>query len=277
MNDIIEVIGKSLVQHGKNSDRVYLMKLCSEDYPCIINDIYNLAHEKSYSKIFIKVPGWAQEGFESAGYTVEACIPHFYNGKQDGLFMALYLDPKRKEKSNAALIDEIISLAKNAAPLQAAPKRNQNYHLANLGLEDAEDISQIYKRVFETYPFPIHNPAYIKDTMNDNVVYFGIRDKGQLIAVSSSEMDIKSQNVEMTDFATLPEYRSQGLASSLLYEMENAMRQRGIMTAYTIARAVSHGMNITFAKHNYIYSGTLINNTDISGEIESMNVWYKAL
>lgn len=277
MNDIIEVIGKSLVQHGKNSDRVYLMKLCSEDYPCIINDIYNLAHEKSYSKIFIKVPKWAQEGFESAGYTVEACIPHFYNGKQDGLFMALYLDPKRKEKSNAALIDEIISLAKNAAPYQAAPKRNQDYQLANLGIEDAEDISQIYKRVFETYPFPIHNPAYIKDTMNDNVVYFGIRDKGQLIAVSSSEMDIKSQNVEMTDFATLPEYRSQGLASSLLYEMENAMRQRGIMTAYTIARAVSHGMNITFAKHNYIYSGTLINNTDISGEIESMNVWYKAL
>jgi putative beta-lysine N-acetyltransferase len=149
--------------------------------------------------------------------------------------------------------------------------------MAVLGLEDTEDISQIYKRVFKTYPFPIHNPAYIEETMNDNVVYFGIRDKGQLIAVSSCEMDMKSQNVEMTDFATLPEYRSQGLASSLLYEMENAMRQRGIMTAYTIARAVSHGMNITFAKHNYTFSGTLINNTDISGEIESMNVWYKAL
>lgn len=277
MNDIIEVIGKSLVQHGKNSDRVYLMKLCREDYPCIISDIYNLACANNYSKIFIKVPEWAQEGFESAGYVIEACIPYFYNGQQDGLFMALFLDPVRKEKSNSALIEEIISLTKSISPLQAAPKLNQNYDFVNLGVKDVEDISQIYKRVFKTYPFPIHNPAYIEETMNDNVIYFGVCYEGQLIAVSSSEMDTKAQNVEMTDFATLPEHRSQGLASSLLFEMENAMRKRDMITAYTIARAVSHGMNITFAKHNYTYSGTLVNNTDISGEIESMNVWYKAL
>lgn len=277
MNDTIEVIGKSLVQHGKNSDRVYLMKLCREDYPGIINDIYNLACANNYSKIFIKVPKWAQEGFELAGYMVESCIPCFYNGQQDGLFMAMFLDTLRKEKSNSTLIEEIISITKNISPLQAAPKLHQNYHFTDLGLKDVEDISQIYKRVFKTYPFPIHNPAYIKETMNNNVMYFGVHHEDQLIAVSSSEMDTKAQNVEMTDFATLPEHRSQGLASSLLYEMENAMRERDMITAYTIARAVSHGMNITFAKHNYTYSGTLINNTDISGEIESMNVWYKAL
>ncbi|MDD4047577.1 MAG: putative beta-lysine N-acetyltransferase, partial [Clostridia bacterium] len=39
----------------------------------------------------------------------------------------------------------------------------------------------------------------------------------------------------------------------------------------------SYGMNISFAKHRYQYCGTLINNTNISGSIESMNVWYKAL
>jgi len=36
-------------------------------------------------------------------------------------------------------------------------------------------------------------------------------------------------------------------------------------------------MNITFARNNYSFAGTLINNTNISGQIESMNVWYKAL
>jgi hypothetical protein len=44
---------------------------------------------------------------------------------------------------------------------------------------------------------------------------------------------------------------------------------------FTIARARSTGMNVTFAKNGYSFAGTLINNTNISGRIESMNVWYK--
>jgi len=47
--------------------------------------------------------------------------------------------------------------------------------------------------------------------------------------------------------------------------------------AYTIARALSAGMNVTFARAGYDYGGTLTNNTNICGQIESMNVWYKPL
>jgi beta-lysine N6-acetyltransferase len=36
-------------------------------------------------------------------------------------------------------------------------------------------------------------------------------------------------------------------------------------------------MNKTFLKFDYCYSGTLINNTNIAGSIESMNVYYKHL
>jgi len=36
-------------------------------------------------------------------------------------------------------------------------------------------------------------------------------------------------------------------------------------------------MNITFSRMGYRYSGTLLNNTNISGRLESMNVWYKFL
>jgi hypothetical protein len=36
-------------------------------------------------------------------------------------------------------------------------------------------------------------------------------------------------------------------------------------------------MNITFAKAGYAYGGRLHNNTNIAGNIESMNVWYKSL
>jgi hypothetical protein len=63
----------------------------------------------------------------------------------------------------------------------------------------------------------------------------------------------------------------------LLASLEDELRERGILTAYTIARAISPGMNITFAKAGYTYGGRLHNNTHIAGTIESMNVWYKSL
>ncbi|MFW5803052.1 MAG: hypothetical protein ACOCWJ_03955 [Verrucomicrobiota bacterium] len=55
------------------------------------------------------------------------------------------------------------------------------------------------------------------------------------------------------------------------------MTQRGLRTAYTIARALSPGMNITVARCGYTFAGTLTNNTNISGQIESMNIWHKSL
>lgn len=113
--------------------------------------------------------------------------------------------------------------------------------------------------------------------MDENVIYHGIWKEDELVALSSAEIDAGGENVEMTDFATRPDFRSQGLATYLLDKMEEDVRSRGIRTAYTIARAYSYGMNITFAKHGYCFAGTLTNNTQIFGQLESMNVWYKPL
>jgi len=143
--------------------------------------------------------------------------------------------------------------------------------------DDAERMSKLYKKVFSSYPFPIDDPRHIIDTMLDNISYFGIEINNEFVSLSSAEMDTVSKNVEMTDFATLPEFRGNNFASLLLKFMENQMRSCGIQTAYTIARAISPAMNITFGKASYKYGGRLINNTNISGQIESMNVWYKQL
>ena len=113
--------------------------------------------------------------------------------------------------------------------------------------------------------------------MDSHIQYFYVADDEKIIAVSSAEMDASAENVEMTDFATLPDYRGKGLAQWLLGYMEEQMARRGIRTAYTIARALSAGMNVTFARGGYEYGGTLTNNTNICGAIESMNVWYKSL
>lgn len=276
MYDKIEKLGKSVFQHGKSNDRIYLMKLSWEDFPQIIEQLDTLAADHHYSKIFAKVPLGAKEAFESNGYTSEAQIPAFYNGQEDVFFMAKYPDPMRGENTHQELTEEIIRTAKNTVS-KTIGELDSRFSFSVLNKDDIQELAVIYQTVFETYPFPIHDPDYLAETMEEHIIYFGIRENGRLIAVSSCETDLIAKNVEMTDFATLPDYRSQGLASFLLAGMEREMKKRGFLTAYTIARAVSYGMNITFAKNHYIFSGTLINNTNISGGLENMNVWYKKL
>jgi putative beta-lysine N-acetyltransferase len=79
----------------------------------------------------------------------------------------------------------------------------------------------------------------------------------------------------MTDFATLPPHRKQGLARALLAHMDRCAADAGVRVSFTIARALSFGMNITFRRRGYRFGGTLINNTQIAGSLESMNVWYR--
>jgi hypothetical protein len=59
--------------------------------------------------------------------------------------------------------------------------------------------------------------------------------------------------------------------------MEKEMDKKGILTLYTIARAASYGMNTVFARLGYEFTGKLVQNTNISGNLENMNVWYKRI
>ena len=151
------------------------------------------------------------------------------------------------------------------------------WSVRKLDPSDARHAVAIYRVVFATYPFPIHDESYILKTMRENVAYYGIYHDLGLAALASAEMDPPRQYVEMTDFATLPDYRGQHLAEHLLRRMETEVAQRSIITSFTIARARSVGMNLTFARCGYTFAGTLYNNTNISGGIESMNVWHRRL
>ena len=274
--DRVETLGCSLVQHGRANDRVYLMKLADADYPAIIDRLTNLARKEDYTKIIAKVPEHCSAGFNNAGFEAEAQVPGFYRGSEDGFFMAKYFDDERAVASNDDKIDRVIERATQTPP--AVPgELDDTYQCRSLTPDDANQLAALYRNVFETYPFPIRDPGFLAEAMAGETVFFGIFHDGELAAASSCEMDSASLNVEMTDFATRPDFRAQGLASSLLSEMGREMSSRGIKTAYTIARSVSYGMNITFAKLRYALAGTLINNTDISGSLESMNVWYKPL
>ncbi|MDY0227067.1 MAG: putative beta-lysine N-acetyltransferase [Desulfomicrobium apsheronum] len=267
----------ALLQHGPASDRVYLMKLASPDVPRIIRFMEQLASTNGYTKLFAKVPGPAEGWFRAQGFKVEARVPNMFNGSQDGCFMAKYPKRERSVIRSPKLVQDVLSTAREQS-VQNGRTLPEGWTIAVMKPEDAKAMAGLYRRVFETYPFPIDDEGYLLSTMDSHVRYFGVRDtEGNLTALASAEMDCTSGNVEMTDFATLPENRGKGLACILLAHMEKEMARAGIDTAYTIARAHATGMNIVFARQGYSFAGTLPNNTQIKGDLESMNVWYKPL
>jgi putative beta-lysine N-acetyltransferase len=277
MTDTMETLGRSIIQHGKLSDRIYLMKLAREDGPGILEPLNRLARDLGYSKIFAKVPESFLPDFQGNGFEVEARVPGFFGGEEAGCFLGKFLDPRRRENSDSETIENVLAAAREKSGSEKNPKLPEGMGWRLCGPEDAEEMARVYKTVFETYPFPIHRPGYLKETMETHVVYFAVTSGSRIVSLSSSEIAMEDLNVEMTDFATLPRFRRRNLATFLLTVMDEEMGRRGLKVGYTIARALSYGMNITFSKVDYRYGGTLLNNTAIAGHLESMNVWYKPL
>lgn len=278
MYDSIEKIGESYIQHGKYNDRIYLMKLSQKDMHTIVPELNALAEKNDYGKIFVKIPIWATFDFSREGFIKEAFIPDFYSHGSGAYFMARY--PKAERGQQAAeekeKICSIVDLAKSKA------KSNKKslppgYKITAIKENHIKQLAALYSRVFKSYPFPIFDSGYLLETMQSHVDYFGVFKDDQLVSASSAEKDMTNRNAEMTDFATHPDFSGNNFSLFLLKLMELEMKNQNIKTVYTIARAYSHSMNITFARNSYEFGGTLINNSNIFGGLENMNVWYKRL
>ena len=275
IHDKVERMGDSLIQHGKLNNRIYLLKYGNDDPAHLLSELEDLALKEHYSKIFMKIPAHNAPVFISGGYKVEAFIPRFYNYAEDAFFLSKFFDPLREKPPINKLLKLSEILSRDFQ--YAKPAKSKKFMIRRLQPGDAKELSSLYTKVFKTYPFPVHDEKYILKTMHGNIVYYGAFLEDQLMGVSSSEMYLDEANAEMTDFAVLPEMRGNKIALLLLSTMEKDMSALGIKIVYTIARLSSIPMNVTFLKRGYKYAGTLINNTNISGKIESMNVLYNYL
>jgi putative beta-lysine N-acetyltransferase len=278
MNDKIEKLScGSVIQHGPYNDRIYLLKASNKDLYSLPSKLIGQAIKKGYGKIFVKVNEIQSLPFLSEKFIIEARIPGMYPKDREGLFLVYYLKQERKEEADRQLYEKNLQLAREKQDGKLRILNSRQFALRTCTEKDVPVMKEIYKTVFPTYPFPIHEERYLLKTMNENVDYFCVVSEGKIVALSSAEKDEENDYAEMTDFATLPEWRGNGLAVHLLNKMERSIKGEGYQTAFTIARSASAGMNITFAKAGYAYGGRLKNNTNISGKIESMNVWYKKL
>jgi len=276
-SDSVIKYGKSILQHGPFNNRVYIIKLAQDDLPEIIGFADDLVEKEGYTKIVGKVPASSADLFIRAGYVIEASIPSYFQGKDEAVFIAKYFDLDRSKAVNAKELTEIREAAQEHTGRKEGISLPTGFTLRPARTEDAENLAYLFRNVFPTYPFPITDPAYIRTTMQDNVRYFVIKEGDKIAAASSCEVDNESLTAEMTDFAADPPFRGRGFARILLSEMEKTMQKEGIITGFTIARSVSLPMNAVFADAGYRFGGMLPNNTNISGSIESMNIWYKKL
>ena len=250
----IEKIGKSLIQHGKGNDRVYVMKLYAEDLSGVLERTHSLCREEGYSKVFAKVPESLAGGFLDRGFEKEAEISRLYCGRERGLFLGKFLNRERKDSREKRRIDQVKAIAGAKVTARTAPALPAGCRLRKLDAGDAE---------------------YLKMTMGDNTEYAGVFLGNELVSIASAEKSPEYLNAEMTDFATSRGNRGNSFSLIILRFLEERLAACGYKTLYTIARALSAPMNVTFKKAGYKYSGTLVNNTDIAGAIESMNVWYR--
>ncbi len=282
---IVEIEGGRL-QHGRENDRVYIMSLEPERAAAVVEAAEALAQEHGYSKIFAKVSACCRDFLRARDYLEEASIPSLGQGAEkigEVVFMSRFLNDRRACDHDREERLRILHLAEEKAAASreqdGADKLPEGFVWRVCDKSACGAMAGLYRRVFASYPFPIHDPQYLAETMDTHVIYFGVWESagGRLAALSSAETDRAKGMVEMTDFATDPEYRGQGFGVFLLRRMEESMREHKLPVAYTIARAISPGMNIVFAKLGYRYGGTLINNTDICGRLESMNIWHKHL
>ena len=274
--DLIIKTEYGLIQHGKENDRVYLIKLPPDaDVQKTVNYIEKLCMENSYGKSFIKIRSAQLPLFLLNGYRQEAYIPRYFKGEEDCILASRYFNAQRLKFSEKR---ELLALSKMLYTGKTPDKKkdkDNSFAAVKAEISDSEELSVLYGMIFKNYPFPVQNPLYIKETMESHVDYFIIKDRNKIIGAASAEKDLSEMNAEITDFAVSPEYRGKNLSAILLEAVEKHLAEEGIKTFYTIARLNSIPMNRTFFRGKYTYTGTLINNTNISSGIESMNIWYR--
>ncbi len=256
--------------------RLKVVDYDATDYTAMIRRLAWLAEANDFDKIFVKADKEDFQKFLSHGYMMEGILRYYFRGK-DAYVLSRFSSDKRVRSSDlleeAQLIEDLIYSSEPGHIHQLDPE----IEIVRANEDQIPLLAAIYRSVFETYPSPLTNPDYIKSTMDRNLIYRLAMRGDTALAAASADMDRKHLNAEMTDCATVPEAQGKGLMQHLLLHLEQDLIDEGILTAYTLARGMSVGMNRSFFKLGYEFSGRLVNNCDIFGQFEDMNIWVKRL
>jgi beta-lysine N6-acetyltransferase len=238
----------------------------------LAENLIAVARHNGLSKIWIwalpaDVPDFLRRGFRIEG--------HLFKGPENEFVISLayYLNPARGYSPHLWLEDEILkSVLSTPVVLRSLPR---NIEVGRLNNTHAEQVSQLLRNVVSGYPSPIENPQYFRSMMNNNCIFAGAVQRGQLVSVAAAYLDPRLGRCEMTDCATLKGFRGYSLTEKLLLILAKEVNRRGRYTLYSLTRAQSTAMNRVFYKLGYQYRGRLIKNRQLAGSFQDMNLWMK--
>lgn len=216
----------------------------------------------------------SSEIFSDAGFKSEGKIDGFFKGK-DALCMSYFITSSREVCTNFVEKNSLVKKCSDVRNTFITRHSNLNYTIRNANKNDIKEMIKLFSTVFSTYPSPIYDEEFLRETMNKKVLYKVAIYDGKIISTASADMDLENLNAEITDCATYPAYGGNGALSNIIHSLECDLKARGFMTLYSLSRAINPSINYVLSKHNYTFTGRMVNNCHICGTYEDMNIWVK--
>ncbi|MBA2661003.1 MAG: putative beta-lysine N-acetyltransferase [Bradymonadaceae bacterium] len=259
------------------NDRLKILDYEASDYRAMVERVNWLAAENDFEKIFWKAAEKDWRKFLTFGYQLEGILKYYFEGK-DAYVMSKFRTTERVQSDDLIAECELIEQLMGRSRVYTPPALPAGYRICMASSKHIPQLVALYRRIFQTYPSPLTHPDYIFQTMERDVLYqVVLNEAGDVVSAASAELDEKNRNAELTDCATAESERGQGLMFHILQSLEAELARRNFVAAYTLARATSFGMNLVFYRLGHEFCGRLINNCDIYGQFEDMNIWVKHL
>ncbi|MFI8687485.1 putative beta-lysine N-acetyltransferase [Rossellomorea sp. NPDC077527] len=235
---------------------------------------YVMHEAESYrlDKVIVKAKAKQVSWFMERGFILEGGVNGYFNGDR-AFFLSRFLTDDRRNSSYWRKEDEILLAVQQLDRQELVGDRT----ISVATEEYAEKLADLYREVFMLYPVPLHDPDYVKESMKNGTIFVYIEQDGRIVSAASAEISSTYKNAELTDCATRPSHRKGGYMKHLLRRLEDELINQNIFCAYTIARALSFGMNAAFHQLGYTYGGRLANNCIIFDKMEDMNLWERDL
>lgn len=260
-----------------HNSRVKIISYASSELVDILTEMEEVAEEHELGKLSIYAKAEDQKLLEQHEFLQEAVIQGFHQGA-DAYIYTRFLKESRANLRKQQEKDEIVDKALEQEEWKKTPKLPTGYRLRHAQEVDAEKMSKLYQKVFSTYPTPIFDPEFIRKCMRDHVFFTIVETTdGQIVSSASADVFPEKKAAEITDCATDPDHRGKGLLSAIIFDLEQRMEEENVPNLFSLTRAISPGINIAISRHGYEYGGRLIQNSQIAGDFEDMNVWVKQL
>ncbi len=257
------------------NERLCIVEYCGNRQK-IVSFLLKLVKQHHFSKIIFYARSEHWQEILSLGFMLEAVFKGFFNGK-DAYAMVLYMNNERKTSKYWIEEDNILRQIYAKGIDSNLTETPQDYMFGQAVVDDVEELAVLYGQVFEMYPTPVKDPDFLRKFLDNGNVFYIVKYDNKIVSAASAEVNMNFLHAELTDCVTLPEHRKHGLMKKLLLEIEEQLRKKGIYFTFSIARALSFGINAAFYQLGYEYGGRMTNNCYIFDKIEDMNVWVKDL